>query len=863
MYENFLNNFAWFKGFRDYEGINGDKFSQKDIIDSALNEEDLFAVLPTGGGKSLCFQLPAIYESLNNSALTLIISPLRALMRDQVDNFKKKFNFDKVEALIGDSDFLEKSNISQKVISGDIDILYLSPEALRYNRIRDIIKEREVSRVVIDEAHTLSIWGNDFRPDFMYIKTFIEKMAKLNSKNKYVSVSCFTATATKDVIEDIKRLFSDRNFKFFIAKNERDNLSYKAVFGELRGNFLEYIKPPCVVYVPNSKSECEVVNESINNKYRSEFFHSGVKNRDEILEKFKNNELEVIVATSAFGMGIDKEDIKTIIHYKPSRTLEDYLQETGRAARSKDIKGECIVFFDEKDFENYQNELKINKVSFEQIEKVFEFIKQNKRIKKFNPEHLMLANDIFFENNSLNKLEVILTELELNNLIKRENRIVKDEKIEFDFDKLKRLRKDLLKIVENFSHKDYSIKFVAHLYKHYKKIYKIFGKVFKDISIKFKNKNYQIDIEIKDKSVLKKLEELKFILDNETIDYNYSKEILRLLSILGIIKNYKKVYEIEVLSNASYTKDMYNERLGKFYKLKKEKINTFHNFLNILFIKGFDKNFVKDYFNVSFEEFNNKELDKKIIEKIENEKDILFRELMRKKVTLVKSNHHNRCLYERLEGRIKLLEKMQNISRNDIEVLVESEEDKKILGFLLGKDILINSFNEKEGKKILIVLYTRDKLDKSLFLRFFSSKQIYIVTNKKYFDKLVSQRNLIKDESEFCERYYYIGYKEIDWAATYPYQNIIEKLKKGDELEGNLYYSHITISRINHLKIDKGFSIKLSNCYKNFLNKENLNDDNVKLLVDNIKFRKYVYDRKKRYFNGYKDLYIPTFIMKI
>jgi ATP-dependent DNA helicase RecQ len=196
-----------------------------------LNDEDFLAILATGGGKSLCFQLPALMKAEGSSYLTIVISPLQSLMKDQTDNLMKKKHLTNVGFLNGSLNPLERKEVAKKVEFGGIDLLYLSPEMLRSFSIQNILSKRLIDRIVIDEAHCFSKRGHDFRIDYMFIADFIKELGKKNKSLDTVSISCFTATAKQEVADEIKTYFKEhfnKELKEFRSTAKRGNLSYKA-----------------------------------------------------------------------------------------------------------------------------------------------------------------------------------------------------------------------------------------------------------------------------------------------------------------------------------------------------------------------------------------------------------------------------------------------------------------------------------------------------------------------------------------------------------------------------------------------------------------------------------------------------------
>ena len=388
-----------FEGFRRFPKFKSDddliesldEVSQRDIIKAALQQEDILAVLPTGGGKTFTFWLPAIIKARRTRALTVVISPLQALMKDHIFNFNHKLaGLASAEALSGYLTMPERRNIISRVINGSIDILYLAPESLRSKNIERILSYRYIERIVIDEAHCLSTWGNDFRHDYFYIARFIQKIQDKKYSDR-IPLSCFTATANKKTIEEIESYFKSQlniSFEHYIASPKRNNLLYSAqCYGNKKAKTqqlitqIRTIKEPCLVYNPSSRKQCEMLAEQLSTDLGRPFyaFHAGMSSaaKNQVLNDFISNDADGIVATTAFGMGIDKPDIRHVIHYEVSSSLEDYMQESGRAGRDGQ-ESHCHILFNNEDFDKIFFSLIRQKVTHPEIKKIFQSIRRYK-----------------------------------------------------------------------------------------------------------------------------------------------------------------------------------------------------------------------------------------------------------------------------------------------------------------------------------------------------------------------------------------------------------------------------------------------------------------------------------------------------
>jgi len=395
---NFSKEVFGFGSFNEFPRLDatlesGATLSQREIVEAALRDESFLAVLPTGGGKTFTFWLPALIKAKRYKGLTVVISPLQALMRNHIDSFNAQVaNFTAV-ALSGYLSALERADAIEKVVNGTADILYLAPESLRSQTIFSMLKNRLIERFVIDEAHCLSTWGHDFRHDYFYIGEFINDLLKEKPFQERIPVSCFTATAKPNVIEDISNYIHQTlglTLKRYLARPERTNLDYKAVPVEKSTDkyvrLLELLnerKGAALVYIPSSTSTCDEIAEKLSQDIsprRVCSFHSKLdsERKMEILQQYVDNEIDVIVATTAFGMGVDKPNIETVIHYEVSDSLENYAQEAGRGARDKRLRAMCPLLFDESDLDKHFASLNRSKVSASEINAVFRVLKKQK-----------------------------------------------------------------------------------------------------------------------------------------------------------------------------------------------------------------------------------------------------------------------------------------------------------------------------------------------------------------------------------------------------------------------------------------------------------------------------------------------------
>lgn len=299
---------------------------QEDIINSALAGKDTLALMPTGGGKSICFQVPAMARD----GLCLVVSPLIALMKDQVQNLNNKGI--KALAVYSGMTYSQIDATLDNAIYGDYKFLYVSPERLHTHMFRERVRKMDISFLVVDEAHCISQWGYDFRPAYLEIKGIQELIGD-------VPVIALTATATKSVAEDIMDKLSFRERNVISSGFERENLSYVVRNVEDKfGNILKVcngVPGTGIVYVRERK-RCEEISSFLRqNGIKSDFYHAGLSKelRSAKQDAWINNDIRVIVATNAFGMGIDKPDVRFVVHYDLPDSLEAYFQEAGRAGR--------------------------------------------------------------------------------------------------------------------------------------------------------------------------------------------------------------------------------------------------------------------------------------------------------------------------------------------------------------------------------------------------------------------------------------------------------------------------------------------------------------------------------------------------
>lgn len=385
------NNLKAFFGYDDFRKYEGEPLQER-AAQAAVDGKSLLAIFPTGGGKSLTFQLPALMAGRTVHGLTVVISPLQSLMKDQVDSLKERGITDAV-TINGLLDPISRSLAIQQVQDGEASLLYIAPEMLRSKTIEKILLSRHVVRFVIDEAHCFSAWGQDFRVDYLYIGKFINEYQKKKGCKRAIPVSCFTATAKQKVIQDICDYFKQTlwlNLELYASKATRTNLRYSVIhadtdeekYQKLRSLLSEY-DCPTIVYVARTRRTHELSTRLTRDGYRALPFN-GKMDKDEKVanqDEFMSGRVRIIVATSAFGMGVDKSDVGLVVHYNISDSLENYVQEAGRAGRDPHLNARCYVLYSDSDLDKHFVLLNQTKLSISEIQQVWTAIKKMTKLR--------------------------------------------------------------------------------------------------------------------------------------------------------------------------------------------------------------------------------------------------------------------------------------------------------------------------------------------------------------------------------------------------------------------------------------------------------------------------------------------------
>ncbi|MDG1333187.1 MAG: RecQ family ATP-dependent DNA helicase [Crocinitomicaceae bacterium] len=337
---------------------------QEEIVDGIIYGHDTLAILPTGGGKSVCFQVPAMALD----GITLVVSPLIALMQDQVDQLTAKGI--KAQLITSTLSYREIDIALDNCRFGGVKFLYTSPERLKSELFLERFKEMPVSLIVVDEAHCISEWGHDFRPAYREISTIRELHPE-------VPVAAFTASATAKTKEDIAEYLALKSPKEYSAPLNRDNLSYHVRASQNKlGSIIDYCQnrgqETGIVYCQTRKSVKEVVRQLRAKNINAGFYHGGLSAEDRayMLTNWMKDKIKIMVATNAFGMGIDKSNVRFVLHFEIPNTLEAYYQEAGRAGRDG-AYAEAIAFWEEKDLTTMQQQLDAKYPSKERIKQIY------------------------------------------------------------------------------------------------------------------------------------------------------------------------------------------------------------------------------------------------------------------------------------------------------------------------------------------------------------------------------------------------------------------------------------------------------------------------------------------------------------
>ena len=396
-----LKKFFGFDQFRPRPMTADGGSLQEAIVRAGYAEKSILAILPTGGGKSICYQLPALSRYWRNGGLTVVISPLQSLMKDQVDNLVKA-GVASAATLNGMLSMPERQDVLEKIRLGDVSILLVSPEQFRNQAFTSAIAQREVVSWVFDEAHCLSKWGHDFRTDYMYVTRYIRE----HYQAPYAPVCAFTATAKKDVVADLCQHFKEALGIDLLVMDggvERANLHYEVLTieqGTKRQEILSLLRHEladgggAVIFVSSRKNSEEIAKFLADQGWRCQPFHAGFDPmlKKQIQQDFIDGHTQVIVATNAFGMGVDKQDIRLVVHADIPGSLENYLQEAGRAGRDQQ-DARCVLLYCKEDVERQFGLALKSRLSRQDIAGILRMLKRN-AVKHSSNEMVLTSGEI-------------------------------------------------------------------------------------------------------------------------------------------------------------------------------------------------------------------------------------------------------------------------------------------------------------------------------------------------------------------------------------------------------------------------------------------------------------------------------------
>ncbi len=365
--EKTANSASLSASLQKHFGFSTFKEPQEEIINSLLSGNDTFVIMPTGGGKSLCYQLPAIISE----GCAIIVSPLIALMKNQVDLVRGYSSTDNIAHFLNST--LNKGQqklVKEDLLSGQTKLLYVAPETLTKEENIDFFKELDISFFAVDEAHCISEWGHDFRPEYRRLREIMEQI------DEHKPVIALTATATPKVQSDIVKNLGLRNPKIFVSSFNRANLYYEVVpkvkKDQAVKSIVKFISQnkgkSGIIYTLNRKTTEELAQMLMANGILAVAYHAGLdaKLRARRQDQFLGEEVQVIVATIAFGMGIDKPDVRFVIHYNIPKSIENYYQETGRAGRDG-LEGKCLLYYSHKDVAKLEHLMRDKSLSEREI----------------------------------------------------------------------------------------------------------------------------------------------------------------------------------------------------------------------------------------------------------------------------------------------------------------------------------------------------------------------------------------------------------------------------------------------------------------------------------------------------------------
>ena len=405
-----LSRWFGFSDFREKPACENGTSMQRAIVEKSMAGSHVLGIMPTGTGKSLCYQIPALSRYYKTGALTVVISPLVALMADQVEGLSAK-GIDSCVTVNGLLSMPERAEALEQVRLGSASVLIISPEQLRSRSIKRVLDQREIGSWVIDEAHCLSKWGHDFRPDYRYLGRFIREKAN-REQSQVPPLLCLTATAKPDVIDEITDYFRDKlgiHLDVFNGGTHRPNLNFNVIptteakkFSDIQLIIEQYLptgKPGgAIVYCATRAQSEEVARFLADKQIPTGYFHAGLtpETKKNTQQSFIRGDLRVIAATNAFGMGIDKPDVRLVVHADMPGSLENYLQEAGRAGRDGE-SAHCVMLYAPEDAERQFGMSARSKLKRREIHGILRALRRLDRKKRLGGEVIATAGEILLE----------------------------------------------------------------------------------------------------------------------------------------------------------------------------------------------------------------------------------------------------------------------------------------------------------------------------------------------------------------------------------------------------------------------------------------------------------------------------------
>ena len=397
---------------------------QQVIVESAMRGEHCLGILPTGTGKSLCYQIPALSRFVRTGALSVVISPLVALMEDQIKGLRER-GIDGCAAINGLLSMPERADVLERIRLGDVGILLIAPEQLRNRSVRKVLAQREIGAWVFDEAHCLSKWGQDFRPDYRYVARFIRESTDNDPSHELPLIQCLTATAKPEVVTDIVSHFREKlgiEMRVLDGGSERKNLTFDVIQTTVAGkyehvaNLIEQELPPespggAIVYCATRKQTEELARFLGDKGLAAAPYHAKLppETKKDTQKSFIAGNLRVIAATNAFGMGIDKPDVRLVVHADIPGSLENYLQEAGRAGRDR-AAARCVLLYAADDVERQHGMSASSRLSRRDIQSVLRALRQLQKTKSRDTPVVATSGEILDEDEEGNFKRDIATD---------------------------------------------------------------------------------------------------------------------------------------------------------------------------------------------------------------------------------------------------------------------------------------------------------------------------------------------------------------------------------------------------------------------------------------------------------------------